>query len=167
MYFLCRGISRAPVVRAPLHIGAPLAVVAAACVHASPPPLLPCKPSAYAHTHTLGGTRMPVHRRYRYPSPAIASVFLALLCVTRIIRSLAAARRRVPGAADLDKSKIAVAEVSWRVPHPRRPPFPRAARGPKGMPKRTTRSESIDSVTLHLYYIDGNYNILMLIKCPH
>lgn len=118
MYFLCRGISRAPVVRAPLH-RAPLAVVAAACVRAPLPPL-PCKPSSYAHTHTLGGTRMPVHRRYRYPSPAIASVFLALLCVTRIIRSLGAARR-VPGAADLDKSKIAVAEVSWRVPHPRRP----------------------------------------------
>lgn len=90
------------------------------CARAPLPPPLPCKPSSYAHTHTLGGTRMPVHRRYRYPSPAIASVLLALLCVTRIIRSLGAARR-VPGAADLDKSKIAVAEVSWRVPHPRRP----------------------------------------------
>lgn len=125
----CAGVSRARPLCEHHYIGPPLpSLPPHVCTPPSPTSRVNLR-HTHIRTHSVAH-RMPVHRRYRYPSPAIASVFLALLCVTRIIRSLAAARR-VPGAADLDKSKIAAAEVSWRVLHPRRP-VPEGSAVPKG-----------------------------------
>lgn len=99
---------RAPVVRGN-HVGRLSSLFFAACAR--------IQPRAYMHArwqtpHAV--SRAPRHRR-RVCVPA-------LLCVTRIIRALAPgrgrARRLLPSrAADLDKSKITVAEVRPRVPH--------------------------------------------------
>lgn len=125
----CAGASRARC--ASNHVGLPLAVAAAACAcsRALPPSLPPiplASPRARVSVHirTRGGTRMPYPLApipiYRGPESRVC-VPCFIMCNTHYTRPRTGAARRVSGAADLDKSKIAVAEVSSRVPHPRRP----------------------------------------------
>lgn len=74
---------------------------------------LPPSPSPRVHAHARGGTRMlDSIGEPREPYLCVP----VLLCVTRIIRTLAPQPSRHL-SSDLDKSKIAVAEVRPRIPH--------------------------------------------------
>lgn len=81
----------------------------ASSTSAAPSPLT----SPRVHAHARGGTRMlDSIGEPREPYLCVP----VLLCVTRIIRTLAPQPSRHL-SSDLDKSKIAVAEVKPRIPH--------------------------------------------------
>lgn len=113
----CARVSRARC--ASNHVGLPLAVATAACACSRAPRVSRACTYAHAVAHACRTPGTDTDTMRGREGRVCVPCFI--MCNTHYTRPRTGAARRVSGAADLDKSKIAVAEVSSRVPHPRRP----------------------------------------------